>query len=573
MMGTVYNLQFPWSDFSEGEISMTRYFCGKPLSFSVLVFFLLVLPSVAAEPTEVPASRLEIQRVALFKNGLGFYTMATSLPGDADTVRIDGLPDPVFGTLWVGYGPKVMVDKLVSKVERVPAVGGVTDLVQLLRKNVGREVILHTSVVGQPRLRGTLLAYSEEQADKTGADLRPSNRRYPSPSASFLLVQTDSATVAINTGMIQRVDFDTDGITTSVETHHERPVLILELEKPARDEKVSVHCLATGAAWTPSYLIDLTDPETAKFHAKAVIVNEIADFENVELELVTGFPNIKFGDDISPMAMRQRLAGLLRVRGGREGRVDVMSQMVVRSNAIGTDESWSLPTPEYSTVGTGQVAEDLFFYPVEKFTLKKNETALKPLFSTEMPYQHVYIWKVDDAVDAAGNYRSETHQGEPLAEEVWHSCRLTNTLDMPLTTAATEFVADGQFVGQDICYYTAPGTETTIRINKALNVRAHESEVEVARTRDALQIRHASYDLVQVKGELKLRNGLSETITLEVTKNLTGEVIETTPQAHVLPTAKGLSSVNTKHVLTFKIDLESGDTVVLVYRYQIYIRT
>ena len=571
-MGTEYGLRYPWFDFQEGENSMTRYFFGKPLSSSVLVFLLLAVPSVAAEPTEAPVTRLEIERVALFKNGLGFYTMATFLPGDTDTVRIDGLLDPVFGTLWLGYGPKVKVNKLVSKVERVPAVAGVTDLVQLLRKNVGREVILHTSVVGQPRLRGTLLAYSEEQADKTGADSQPWNRRYPSPSSSFLLVQTDSATVAINTGTIQRVDFDTNGITTSVETHQERPVLILELEKPARGEMVAVSCLATGAAWTPSYLIDLTDPETAKFHAKAVIVNEIADFENVELELVTGFPNIKFGDDISPMALRQRLAGLLQVRGGRAGQVDIFNQMVIGSNVAGSDESWSLPTPEYSTVGTGHVAEDLFFYPVEKFTLKKNETALKPLFSAEMPYQHVYIWKVDDAVDVSGNYRSETQPSEPLAEEVWHSCRLTNTLDMPLTTAATEFVADGQFVGQDICYYTSPGTETTIRINKALNVRAEESEVEVARTRDALRLRHGNYDLVEVKGELKLRNGLSETIALEVTKNLTGEVIETTPQAHVLPTAKGLMSVNTKHVLTFKIDLESGNTAVLTYRYQIYIR-
>jgi len=176
-------------------------------------------------------------------------------------------------------------------------------------------------------------------------------------------------------------------------------------------------------------------------------------------------------------------------------------------------------------------------------------------------------------VDNAGNYRTETQTGEALAEEVWHSCRLTNTLDMPLTTAATEFVADGQFVGQDICYYTVPGMKTTIRINKALNVQADESEVEVARTRDALQTRHNNYDLVEVKGELKLRNGLAETIALEVTKNLTGEVMETIPKAHVLPSDKGLSSVNRKHVLTYKIDLEAGEDIVLLYRYQIYIRS
>jgi hypothetical protein len=552
---------------------MTRNSIGGLLSTTVLAFLLVSVPAVAAQPTETPASKLKIRSVALFKNGLGFYTMETSLAGDADTVRIDGLPDPVFGTLWVAYGAKVKVDKLVSKIERVPAEAGVTNLIQLLQRNIGREVVLHTGIVDQHQLKGTLLALSTEQVSDPLADRRLLNPGYPAPSASFLMVQTDSATVAINTGTIQRADFLTDGITTSVEAFRERPVLVLELKKPAKNETVAVSCLAKGAAWTPSYLIDLTDPETAKFHAKAVIVNEIGDFENVQLELVTGFPNIKFGDDISPMAIRQRLAGLLRVRGGREGHVDMLSQMAVVSTVSGSDESWIPPTPEYPTVSNGQVAEDLFFYPLKEFSLKKNETALKPLFSAEMPYRHIYIWKVADAVDAAGNYRTESQTGEPLAEEVWHSCRLTNTLDMPLTTAATEFVAEGRFVGQDVCYYTPPGTETTIRINKALNVQADESEVEVARTRDALSIRHNTYDLVEVKGELKLRNGLAETIALEVTKNLTGEVIETTPQAHVLPTAKGLLGVNTRHVLTFKIDLESGAAVVLVYRYKIYIRT
>ncbi len=552
---------------------MTRYSLGKLLPFAALLFLQLLAPAaIGAEPTETPATDLDIRRVALFKNGLGFYTSETTLPADADTVRIDGLPAPVFGTFWVGYGPKVKVSKLVSKIERVPGEAVITDLIQLLRKNVGRKVVLYTGIVDQHQLRGTVLGFSKEQANETGAAPRLGIRGYPQPNASFLMIQTDSATVAINSGTIQRVDFGSGEIVTSVESHQERPVLVLELEKPAKNEKIAVSFLAKGASWVPSYLIDLTDPETAKFHAKAVIINEIADFEEVQLELVTGFPNIKFGDDVSPMAMRQRLAGALYVRGGRTGQVNMLGQMAVRG-VVGSDESWSLPKPEYSAASAGQVAEDLFFYPIEKFTLKKNETALKPLFSTEMPYKHIYIWKVADPVDDAGNYRTESQIGETLAEEVWHSCRLTNTLDMPLTTAATEFVADGQFVGQDICYYTAAGMKTTIRINKALNVQAEESEVEVGRTREALKTRHENYDLVEVKGELKLRNGLAETISLEVTKNLTGEVLETTPRAHVLPSAKGLSSVNTKHMLTYKIDLEAGEDIVLLYRYQIYVRS
>ena len=47
---------------------------------------------------------------------------------------------------------------------------------------------------------------------------------------------------------------------------------------------------------------------------------------------------------------------------------------------------------------------------------------------------------------------------------------------------------DGQFTGQDICYYTAPGAETTIRINRAMNVLAEETELELERQRNATTI-------------------------------------------------------------------------------------
>jgi len=58
-------------------------------------------------------------------------------------------------------------------------------------------------------------------------------------------------------------------------------------------------------------LIDLSYPGTARISANAVIVNELADFDNVQLELVTGFPKIKFGEVLSPVAMSQNLADFL----------------------------------------------------------------------------------------------------------------------------------------------------------------------------------------------------------------------------------------------------------------------
>jgi len=227
--------------------------------------------------------------------------------------------------------------------------------------------------------------------------------------------------------------------------------------------------------------------------------------------------------------------------------------------------------PAYSTAVEGDVAEDLFFYPIKNLTLLKDQTAWIPLFTTDMSYKHIHTWNIEDFLNKEERYRSES-QDRKTAEEVWHSCRLVNSLDMPLTTAATEFLTDGEFTGQDVCYYTAPKGETTIRINKALNVLAEQAEVEVDRKRNASEFHGYRYDLVTVRGELKIRNKLNKAIEIEIKKEHSGELIESQPKCKDTKTAKGLKQVNPKHILTWEIGLKSGTEQKITYQYQVYIR-
>jgi len=354
----------------------------------------------------------------------------------------------------------------------------------------------------------------------------------------------------------------------------------MELDRAVRGEKVSVSYLARGVTWAPAYLIDLSDAKTARFSAHALIVNELADFKNVNLELVTGFPNIKFGEVPSPVAMSQSLADFLNaLTGGRTEVARRQGHMVTQQALPGNvplweDASGAPPMPSYSTAAEGLVFEDLFLYPLKDFTLMKGETACAPLFTAEIPYRHIYTWKIGDPLDKDDRYRSETATADvKVAEKVWHSCRLVNNLKMPLTTAAAEFVKDGQFTGQDVCYYTAPGAETTIRINRAMNVLADEAEFEVERTRNAATFYGYHYDLVRMRGELKLRSKLKESVDVEVTKELSGEVLKELPDAKDIKTAKGLKQVNPKHVLTWEIKLKPGQEQTLSYEYKVYIRS
>lgn len=562
----------------------------KLLKILVVIFLLFFLSPRPARPqgSKLPDAELKIERIALFKNGLGFFIATATLPENAKTVRFGQLPIPSFGTFWVGYGRDVKVRNLVTAMEDWEERFPLQSLGQFLQANAGRKVTIRTGSGDEDILEGIILP---ETAVVTAAELpnpyfmdgrrrQNQNDGYAAniPAGNVLMLKTEKGTVVLNGGSVTRADFGGGEILSTLSMKMKRPSVRMELYAPAGNQKVSLSYLARGATWAPGYLIDLSDAKMARFSAHALIVNELADFSNVSLDLVTGFPNIKFGEVLSPVAMNQSLADFLNSLAGgrpeyaRRGQ-DIMTQQALLVNAPVFDAGETPAGLEYSTAATGTVSEDLFLYPIENFTLKKGETAWLPLFTAEMAYKHIYTWKIGDFLDQEERYRPDGGRADgKIAEEVWHSCRLVNSLKMPLTTAAAEFITNGAFTGQDVCYYTAPGAETTIRINRAMNVLAEQAEVEVERRRNAATFHGYSYDLVKVKGELKLRSRMDKPVNVEINKELSGQVLELLPAARDIQTAKGLKQVNPKHALTWEIELKSGAEIKLTYIYHVYIR-
>jgi len=531
---------------------------------------------------------LRIERVALFKNGLGFVTSSAALPDGATTVRLGQLPVPVFGTFWVGYSKEVALRSLVTTLEeleeRVPS----QSLMDLLQANAGSKATIRTGPGEEDVVTGVI-----QPIDSEGAYSRPPTPYFmdarrpsdpygrgapPAQRGTLVLLKTDKGIVALNPNSILRADLESENAVRSTKVTLKRPAIRMELERPAADGKVSITYLARGVTWCPSYLIDLSDPAIARLSAKALVMNELTDFTGITLELVTGFPNIKFGELFSPVAMSQNLADFLNsIAGGRteEGRQDryMLRQQRAMTNVADFGPFESLPVPGYSTAREGTISEDLFLYPVQDFTLKKGDTACIPLFSSDMPYKHVYTWTIGDVLE--GDPQRNTNvprEDDKKAEEIWHCCRPVNNLKMPLTTAAAEFLADGRFVGQDVCFYTAPGAETTIRINQAMNVLAEQAEVETERTRNAQVFNGYQHDLVRIRGELKLRSKIDKAVSVEISKNLSGEVLEKSLDAKDVQTAKGLKQVNPRHVLTWEVELQPGEAREISYVYQVYVR-
>jgi hypothetical protein len=222
----------------------------------------------------------------------------------------------------------------------------------------------------------------------------------------------------------------------------------------------------------------------------------------------------------------------------------------------------------------GEFKEDLFYYPPVTATVKKGERFSFVLSESKAPYQHIYTWDIPDTIplDRSGRYDRSSDE-TPETEPIWHSLKLENKTKQPWTTGSAFIVQDGVPLGQDMLKYTSVGSQTIVRITRATDVAGQRQEFEIERQRNARQFYRDNYDLVTVRGELKLQNKRTKPVHATITKTTTGTVEQTSPEAKVAVRAEGLTPVNQKSTLEWSIDLAPGEEQVLTYVVQVYVRS
>jgi hypothetical protein len=326
-------------------------------------------------------------------------------------------------------------------------------------------------------------------------------------------------------------------------------------------------------------MVDITEPNKAKLAAKAEVMDEVCDLDDVDVKLVTGFPNLQFADVASPIAMKENLAqfiqSLIRGQSERGSALGVMSNAVM-AQRMAYDSSGmagEAPVmPAYGAAEIGKTAEDLFLYPLDKVRLGKGSVGYFPLFTETVPYRHIYRWEIPDYAKPEGDYYQPNPQQKEPQQEVWHCIRLENGMKLPWTTAPAEIVKEGVILGQDTLEYTPVKDKGTVRITRAMNVKAEQVELETKRERGVAQWYGYNYDLVTVQGKLSVTNLQDKPITLEITKMLSGDVKSMQPEAKLEKLAKALKAVNTNGKLTWTIELGAGQTSEIGYTYEVYVR-
>ena len=533
-------------------------------------------------------ARETLKRVALFKNGLGYFISDLTVSGGSDRYRLNPEVAATHGTYWVSYGAHVPLASMRVREVEVEKSHPAVSIPDLLRANVGRRVQIVQSI-GQEikQYTGVIRDITDMPQAPRPEPYRP-GRVSPRPWERYqqetLVLEDNRGIILIRPSSVVEarvLDKEMERTFTYKEKGME---LELVFSRSVGRTKMGLSYLAKGITWVPSYMVDIGEGDrTARLSAKATIVNEACDLKGVRVELITGYPHLQFSDVVSPLAMKEDLAAFLRALMQGESRRDssgVMSNVMRQSASVygGMGGRYGgearLPMPAYGTAEKGQMTEDLFFYPVEKVSLKKGETGYYPLFTEAVAYEHIYIWDIPDYINEQDRYvyNERNREQKEKGMEVWHCVRLENTMKIPWTTAPAETVSEGLILGQDTLHYTPAGGESTLRITRAASVKAEQIEWETARKRDALQMYGYHYDLVTIEGKLQVKNFLAKQVRMEINKLLSGEEKSSDPKAEVTKPASGLKLMNGKKKLTWEIDLKAGEEKTMSYIYDVYVR-
>jgi len=542
---------------------------------SILVFLVSLAP---AEDVPLPVLKTRPQTIAVFKNGLGFFIREGEVRLVDGWAVSDSIPQASLGSLWIGaLDSGARLEQVVSLKEERSRERAALSIPELFKANVGKRVAFTVdNKLIEGKIKG-VLDVSPGRGDKAEAyDER--RAALPKPDGGdVVIIETSRGDVAVNKNLVNTVQF-LDPPATSVSGTETLKRMKFKVA-PARDQaRIGLFYLQKGISWTPAYLLNLVDDKKVRMTMQALLMNDVEDFEGTDLLFVVGYPHFIFSDILSPLTQDQSLAQFLSALAAG-GRRDVSSgslaNIAVQRMSEMEEGQGVGPADSISSSGGGPegiAMEDLFFYRQPGVSLKKGERALYPIFSELVDYSPIYEWTIPDtaSVDSEGDPRRQD-QGK-TREQVWHSLKLKNSTAYPWTTAPALAVREGKPMAQEILDYTSKGSSVSLKLTIASDVKTSRQEVEAERQRGVTVSGH-TYDLVSVRGELRIKNNKDKPVTMDVKKSLTGEVLEVSPQGKTQKMAEGLGlrAINPNSRITWEILLNPGQDITLSYKYKIFV--
>jgi hypothetical protein len=488
--------------------------------------------------------KLPIKELTVFKDGHAFVAHEGEMPTDEHgNVVMDYLPTPVVGTFWPYSAEKrAKLTSVVASQKRVLVERTALSVRELLEANIGAEAIIAES--GTNRYTATILGVPARSAEEQAATNPPNTGERLPEKGNLILLQTAEGVKALPIDRIQDVTFK-QAHKAAAANEEFRTLLTLKLDwgnaKPAKAANVGLFYLQKGVRWIPSYKVEIDSDGKAAVKLQATLLNELADLEDVSVNLVIGVPTFAFKDTIDPIALQQSLAQLSQYfQNDTGGRNSPLAYNFSNSNGIMSQQAQVPGNGEYRPdaglgaggslgpeIGDAGKSEDLFVFTVSHVSLKRGERMVLPITEFTLPYKDVFTLELPfgPPPEVRGNLNNE--QQRELARlfnapKVMHKIRLINNSKYPLTTAPALIIRQGRVLAQGMMTYTSTGASVDLPITTALDFQVKKSEVESKRTPDAMQENGNHYSRIDLAGKITITSHRTGPSELEITRYVLG---------------------------------------------------
>ncbi len=514
------------------------------------LFILSFLSSFAADPY----LNIKIKEVSMFKNGYAFLVGEAEVPGPG-IYTLPEFPGAVYGTLWITPdADTIKIKSIYKENEETPTNATTYNILYVLEKGIGKTFDIRLSYEGW--ITAEILGTAGEE---------------------YLYAKTEKGVLIIKKSEIVGLRLkDAKGIENMARVDsHVNSITNNKIEVTEGKGKIKIRLLSQGLTWTPSYLVDISDPGEAVIRCKTLLLNNLDDITHARGNLIAGFPNIAFLSLGDPFTGPD-VASVLQSNNYNFNARNIQSQNINYQSNVA---NFSEPVNEAAELETGEMKEDLYFFPLESLSIKRNQKKYMDLFKKRVPCRDGYTWNIQNNFDQERcEFRDSAAKKQP--QEVWHTIELTNTSGIPWTTAPVLIVSKDKILGQDTLSFTNISGKTSIKITRPLDITAQLKEIEVERIRDIQAEKypeyhlHSSYDydLVTIGGTLEVVNRKATPINIEITKLIYGEILTTQNTPKIEKPAWDLDKENLPHFVTWDVKVEPRKKLVIEYKYRVLIR-
>ena len=528
---------------------------------------------------QVPAEvvvKPRVVSVSMFKNGYAFVTR--EIPITDNSAKVVEVPVTSLGSLWF-WSNEGQIDSVTGMQEKTPASLTVPleSSDEILRANIGKKFLFN-------------MLYKDEKDGKVSDRRQTVEGILRTFSNGMITVESPEGTFILKHDKVDSVIAKDSSVVLSRDQKYEVSSHYYKIVTKNNAKSVMMMSLERGMTWAPGYAIDLSSPDKLVFTAKSTVLNDLLDFDNAKLRLITGFPNIQFQNILDPLTsgmsvddwIRSISSGVPGGFGNGGGGMNSQSRAgeFTRKSAAGgailsggqglvpdtidhigydpTDNSLIVRGSNEEMVNApSEQLEDLFFYDLEKVSLKKGSRSYQYLYQFETPYKRTYSW--------------DGTKGSPIFNKI----KFKNGTGKPISTAAASMFKKGEVVGQGMMNYTAANTEAELTVSRSLDFRTDANTELVDRAIGAVKDKKgvAVMDLITYDTELEVENPKEEAVSFQIKLFESGEIVTTEPKAEIEVRKTGIRGQNPMNTLKWDFKLEAGKTSKFTIRHKVYVPT